>query len=201
MDLFFRAARKLVVRPLQKRWSTFEVIEQLEGAGRLGAGVVVNGPLSLGNPGQTFFGDDVSLNPRFTTRGSGALHLGAHLHAGVDVHIITSNHNFRTPASLPYDKVRVARDVRIGECVWIGDRVVIIPGVSVGDGAVLAAGAVVTRDVPPMAIVGGSPAKIIGERDADSYRRLYEASAFLGWPRSYDLINGQRVTVRRRRGA
>lgn len=54
--------------------------------------------------------------------------------------------------------------VEIGDDCWIGGRVTILPGVHVGNGAVIAAGAVVTKDVPPYAVVGGVPAKIIYNR-------------------------------------
>lgn len=57
--------------------------------------------------------------------------------------------------------------VQIGNDCWIGMRVIIVGGVSIGDGAVVLAGAVVTKDVPPYAIVGGVPAKIIGYRYDD----------------------------------
>lgn len=55
-------------------------------------------------------------------------------------------------------------DIRIGHDVWIGDRVIVMQGVTIGHGAVVAANAVVTRDVPPYAIVGGVPAKVISYR-------------------------------------
>ena len=63
-------------------------------------------------------------------------------------------------------------DVLIGDRVWIGYRSVILPGVSIGDGAVVGAGSVVTRDVPPYAIVAGNPARIIGERNRELNYRL-----------------------------
>ena len=55
--------------------------------------------------------------------------------------------------------------IRVGNDVWIGANATVLPGVTVGDGAVIAAGAVVTRDVPPMTVVGGVPAKIIKHID------------------------------------
>lgn len=67
------------------------------------------------------------------------------------------------------------KETVIGNDVWIGARAMILGGVHVGDGAVIAAGAVVTKDVPPYAIVGGVPAKIIKYRfNDDVIRRLLE---------------------------
>jgi acetyltransferase-like isoleucine patch superfamily enzyme len=56
--------------------------------------------------------------------------------------------------------------VRIGNDVWIGTRAIILPGVHVGDGAIIGAGSVVTRDVPALAVVGGVPARVIKQRQA-----------------------------------
>lgn len=61
----------------------------------------------------------------------------------------------------------------IGEYAWICSRSIILPGVKIGEGAVIASGAVVTKDVPPYAIVGGIPAKIIGQREKKEYRYGY----------------------------
>jgi len=58
----------------------------------------------------------------------------------------------------------IGADVIIEDYVWIASRVAILPGVRIGRGAVVASCALVTKDVPPMAIVGGVPAKIIGTR-------------------------------------
>ena len=60
-----------------------------------------------------------------------------------------------------YDGYVETAPIIIGNHVWIGMNVIILPGVTIGDGAVVAAGAVVTRDVPPKSLVGGVPAKII----------------------------------------
>jgi maltose O-acetyltransferase len=52
----------------------------------------------------------------------------------------------------------------VGDRAWIGYRAIVLPGVSIGEGAVVGAGAVVSRDVPPFTIVAGNPARPIGER-------------------------------------
>jgi virginiamycin A acetyltransferase len=74
------------------------------------------------------------------------------------------------------------RPVIIGNDVWIGNRVTILRGVHVGDGAVLAAGAVVTRDVPPYAIVGGVPARLIRWRFPEPVREALVRSQWWTWP-------------------
>lgn len=66
--------------------------------------------------------------------------------------------------------------ITIGNDVWIGARVIIMDGVNIGDGAIIAAGAVVTKDVEPYTIVGGVPAKTIRKRtDASSYEKYIKS--------------------------
>ncbi|MBN8987615.1 MAG: acetyltransferase [Rhizobiales bacterium] len=77
---------------------------------------------------------------------------------------------------------RRADRVVIGNDVWIGHAVIVVPGVTVGDGAVLAAGAVVTRDVAPYTIVGGVPAKRIRERFSRDIAAQLARIAWWNWP-------------------
>lgn len=81
-------------------------------------------------------------------------------------------------------------DVTIGSDVWICTASTILAGVSIGDGAVVAAGAVVSKDVPPYAIVGGIPARVIGWRFPEEIRaRLLEIS-WWNWPYSKIVEHG-----------
>lgn len=74
-------------------------------------------------------------------------------------------------------------DITVGNDVWIGYEAVILQGVTIGDGAIIGARAVVTKDVPPYTIVGGVPAKKIRSRfDADTVRRLQDLR-WWDWPR------------------
>ena len=95
----------------------------------------------------------------------GKVVIGDDVMIGTDCLIYTQNHAFdnteipmRTQGSQP------EKTVFIGNDVWIGGRVIILPGVRVGNGAIIGAGSVVTKDVPDYAIVGGNPAKIIKNR-------------------------------------
>ncbi len=80
------------------------------------------------------------------------------------------------------DAWQPAGDTRVGNDVWIGSEAMILPGIQIGDGAVIAARAVVTRDVPPYAIVAGNPARVIRHRfNEEQVARLLEM-AWWDWP-------------------
>lgn len=94
----------------------------------------------------------------------GPLKIGDNVMMGPNVTILTHTHIIdRTDIPMGQQGMRIA-EVVIGNDVWIGMRVIIMPGIKIGDGAVIGAGAVVTKDVPDFAIVGGVPAKIIKYR-------------------------------------
>ena len=120
-----------------------------------------------------FFGDgtNIRIGNRsglgINSRIYGPVFIGDHVMMGPDVMILTSNHR--------YDRLDIPmidqggtdhRPVTIEDDVWIGSRTIILPGVRVGSGAVIGAGSVVTKDVPPYGIVAGNPAKLI------KYRRM-----------------------------
>ncbi len=82
--------------------------------------------------------------------------------------ILSQNHRF-DDLSVPMCQQGFQEDkpVSIDDDVWIGNRVIILPGVRVGGGSVIGAGAVVTKNVEPYTIIGGNPAKVIGRRDGN----------------------------------
>lgn len=106
-------------------------------------------------------GDDVDLALDVFVDASGSVSIGDRTLIGYRTQILSSNH--RIPAdkghifSAGLEKERIV----IGQDVWIGANCLILAGVTVGEGAVIGGGAVVTKDVPPFAMVGGVPAKII----------------------------------------
>lgn len=96
---------------------------------------------------------------------SGEVHIGNDVMMGPRCSLIARNHEFRS-RSVPMNRqgFQAMRPIHIEDDVWIGASVIILAGVRVGRGAIVAAGAVVTKDVVPYAIVGGNPARIIGNR-------------------------------------
>lgn len=102
-------------------------------------------------------GNNVFINSGCCFQDQGGIYIGDNALIGHQVVIATLNHE-ANPAERGNMK---ALPVHIGKNVWVGAHATILPGVTVGDGAIIAAGAVVSRDVPPDTVVGGVPARII----------------------------------------
>lgn len=108
-------------------------------------------------------GDNSGLGVNCDVRGP--LDIGENVMMGPDVCIMTAVHNTeRTDIPMCQQGHLPQKRVRIGNDVWIGARVIILPGVTVGSGSIIGAGAVVTKDVPEFAVVAGVPAKILKYR-------------------------------------
>lgn len=130
---------------------------------KCGKGVNIEHGAFFGSGRDIEIGDNSALG--IDSRVSGPLSIGNDVMMGPNVSIFTQNHeteNIYKPMRLqtaPKEKVTVGNDC------WIGANCVILPGVTIGNGVIIGAGAVVTRDVPDLAVVGGVPAKIIKMRE------------------------------------
>ena len=103
----------------------------------------------------------IGINARI----NGSCTIGDYVMMGADVVVLTRNHAFdRIDIPMMHQGFQEERPVVIGDDVWIGDRVIIMPGVHIGNGSIIGAGAIVTHDVHPYAIVAGVPAKVIRTR-------------------------------------
>lgn len=108
----------------------------------------------------TIIGERASLDGRKQLpHSAGGLEIGNHTDIASEVMIWTSQHDIHDPQFSAIEE-----KVTIGDYVFIGPRSIILPGVNIGNGAIIGAGAVVTKDVEPFSIVAGVPAKKIGER-------------------------------------
>lgn len=97
---------------------------------------------------------------------NGEISIGQNVLMGPEVIIYTQNHEFSNKDVLIQNQgYRETAPVEIGDDVWIGRRVIILPGVHIGTGAVIGAGAVVAKDIPEYAIAVGNPVRIIGKRE------------------------------------
>ena len=76
------------------------------------------------------------------------------------------------------DNTYVYKDVEIGDFVWLGSRVMILPGTKIGEGAIIQGGSVVHGEIPPYAIAGGNPAKVFKYRDKVHFEKLKAEGKF-----------------------
>lgn len=130
-----------------------------------GASIKVHGDVNFGTGVSVSLGNYSSLN-RGCWMGNDTV-LGDHVMMGPEVVILSGSHNFeRTDIPMVLQGAPVRDPVVIGNDVWIGTRTIILPGVRIGDHAIIGAGSVVTRDVEDWSIVAGNPARLIKKRVA-----------------------------------
>lgn len=106
-------------------------------------------------------GENVFFNSGCRFQDQGGIYIGDNVLIGHNVVLATINHDL-TPANRG---TNLPRPIRIGNNVWIGANATVLPGITIGDNAVIAAGAVVTKNVAANTVVGGIPAKVIREID------------------------------------
>lgn len=104
--------------------------------------------------------------------------IGNYFHSGTNVKIMLGSHDYDNGEYIPYGEAYVTKQVEIDDFVWIGSDVIISGNVHIGEGAIVAIGSVVVKDVPPMAIAGVNPAKIIKYRNEEHFLQLKEQRKF-----------------------
>lgn len=137
----------------------------------LGKNVGFHGWIEISSPENVIIKEGASLHDIFI-QGHGGVTIGRYVHFGPHVSIYSANHNWENGEALPYDSKAIEKPVVIEDFCWIGAHACIVPGVTIGEGAVVAMGSVVTKDVEPLAVVGGNPASVIKHRDREHYERL-----------------------------
>ncbi len=131
------------------------------GGVKIGKGSTIHMGAVFYDPTNIKIGEDTIVGEKTVLDGRASLVIGDHVDIASEVMIYTSQHDVHDPQFNAKDAPVIIRNY-----VFIGPRAIIIPGVTIGEGAIVGAGAVVTHDVEPYKIVGGVPAKEIGERKA-----------------------------------
>ncbi len=126
---------------------------------KVGSNSIINMRARLYDPRNISIGEDTIIGEGATLDGRVALTIGSHVDIASEVMIYNAEHDINDPTFKAIDA-----PVTIEDYVFIGPRAIILPGVTIKKGAIVGAGAVVTKDVEELAIVGGVPAKVIGER-------------------------------------
>lgn len=109
---------------------------------------------------QIVIGNNCVINREVYLDGRAGVQIGNNVNVSFQVCLLSLHHDHNNP-----DFSSIGAPVVVQDHAWIGARAIILPGVTIGEGAVVAAGAVVTRSVPNYAVVGGVPARIIGQRN------------------------------------
>jgi maltose O-acetyltransferase len=126
---------------------------------KIGRGSSIHMGTIFYDPHNISVGRDTIIGEKTVLDGRAPLKIGSHVDIASEVMIYNAQHDVSD------EKFgAVAEPVQIEDYVFIGPRAIILPGVTIGRGAIVGAGAVVTKDVEPLQIVGGVPAKVIGER-------------------------------------
>ncbi|WP_284676535.1 acyltransferase [Vibrio sinus] len=163
----------------------FLVANRLPHSGSFGGGVSKRMRQFLIKRFVTFCGENVNPEPNAifsrnlsigrnsgigpNSRVYGDISIGEDVMMGPDVVILTKHYETKdVTRSMMFQGFKEERPVVIKDDVWIGTRAIIMPGVTIGRGSIVGAGAVVTKDVPEYSIVGGVPAKVIGDRRTEA---------------------------------
>lgn len=133
------------------RIEAFPLSEDNETCISIGKDVQINDYVHIGAVGSITIGDNVLMASK--------IYISDHNHGSYDE--LISDH----PMSIPLDRKAICRPVVIGDNVWLGESVCVLPGVTIGEGCVVGALSVVTKSIPPYSIAVGSPAKVVKEYD------------------------------------
>lgn len=129
-----------------------------------GLNVDIHPSVEIRTPENLTIGDNTNVNHGSEIYAGGGISIGSGTMLAYEVFVMSDSRTFLGETPLKEQKGRIKQPVEIGDDVWIGARATILPGVKIGDHAIVAAGSVVTKNVNEWEIVGGNPAKVIGKR-------------------------------------
>lgn len=147
--------------------------------GECGRGVIIDKGVSISNCHMIAVGNNVIIHKGVMINGAGGLYIGDNVGISYNTMIWTIEHKYVEADRIPFDEKTLLRPVKINDNVWIGLNVIITSGVEIGEGAIVGIASLVTKDVPPLAIVMGNPARVIGYRDKEHYERCKSEGRFV----------------------
>lgn len=144
----------------------------------IGHNVTVLNGFQFGHSEGLILHDNIVLGANVFINAHGGVEIKSGTITGPDVMIFSVNHIYDTMDVLPFAEELSLKPVVIEENCWIGARAFICPGVTIGEGCVVAAGSVVTRSFPPCSVIGGNPAKLIKTKNLAMYAMAKESNKY-----------------------
>ncbi|MCC9651536.1 acyltransferase [Vibrio sp. MA64] len=135
---------------------------------RLGEGCIILRNTSISNPNSLTLGNNSGIGVNAKLDCSAPITIGDRCLMGPDVMMFTSDHVWDKNANTYFNSGVTSAPIVIRDDAWIGARCIVLKGVTIGKGATIAAGSVVTKSVPDFAVVGGVPAKLIKYKNQEN---------------------------------
>ena len=143
------------------------VVFRSAGRNSVGRGTSIERGVRVTSKGGITIGRDCNINRGTLLDGRGSLVIGDSVNISNDVKVLTAGHDLDDPEFAGEDG-----PVSIGDRSWLATGAMVLPGVTLGEGVVVAAGAVVANDIPPWSVVAGNPARVLRARSPDAQRVL-----------------------------
>lgn len=154
----------LYLKPTKINCKMKTILLRMRGS-KIGKNLFLDRSVWINSPKKLILGNDVVISKDVVITTGGLVNIGNRVLIGYGTKILSANHRIPNNLSEP---IRFSghdfKKVNINDDVWIGANVVILPGVTIGKNSVIAAGAVVTKDIQSNVIVGGVPAKLLKKR-------------------------------------
>jgi galactoside O-acetyltransferase len=144
--------------------------------GKIGKGCYIEPPFHANFGGRhVYMGDYVYANFNLTLVDDGNIYIGDKVMFGPNVTVATANHPIAP--ELREKQLQYNKDIHIGNNVWIGSGVIIVPGITIGDNSVIGAGSIVTKDIPANVVAYGNPCRIAREINEHDREFFYKKEA------------------------
>jgi acetyltransferase-like isoleucine patch superfamily enzyme len=168
MDSFSRISKYFTHRIYQYQFARIENRFKF-----LGKNVIIHKHFHIPCPENMTIKDNVWIGNavKLLSTKEGEIKIGKGSAIADNVCMITVNHHYDSEKRIPFDENFSSKNIIIGEYVWIGLNCNVIPGVTIGEGAIIGMGSVVTKDIPKYGIAGGNPAKVIKYRNIEKYKQ------------------------------
>jgi acetyltransferase-like isoleucine patch superfamily enzyme len=144
----------------------------------LGKNVIFKSGGTIYHPENLSIGNHVRIGDNCFIMAIGGVDIGNGTIISRNVCLHSGNHNYNSDSLLPYDQEYIKRKIVIGKGVWIGQNVNVLPGILIGDGAIIGMGTTVSKNVNPGEIVVGKGQRVLGMRDSNTSNKILSTEAF-----------------------